>query len=76
MNHHERRPVHRLDDFGHREGLAGSCDAQQHLTEVAAIESVHQLGYRPRLVPFQLEVGDEFEFVVQRRHSVSHGREF
>ena len=71
MHHHERRPVDRFDDLGHREGLAGSGDTQQHLAEVAAIEPVDQLGYRPLLVPFQLEVGDEFEFVVQRRHICS-----
>ena len=54
----------------HREGLARSGHAQQHLAQIAAVQPLDQLGDRPRLVAFQLEIGDEFEFVVERRHSV------
>ncbi len=64
VDHHEGGPVDRLDDLGHREGLAGSRHAQQHLAEIPPVEPLDQLGYGARLVPFQLEVRDKCEFVV------------
>ena len=65
VDHDERGPVHLGDHLGHGEGLAGAGDAQQHLALIAPREALHELGNGARLVPLQLEVGDEFEFVEQ-----------
>ena len=54
--------------LGHGEGLARSGDAEQHLVRVAAVQSVNQLGHRADLIAADLEVADEFESIVNRRH--------
>ena len=38
----QRRAAHLLDDFGHREGFAGTGHAQQHLMLLAALHAAHQ----------------------------------
>ena len=71
VHHHERRPVDRFDDLRHGEGLAGAGDTQQHLALIAAIQPFDELRDGACLVSFELEVGNEFELVVHRRHGVS-----
>src|SRR6185295_18343645 len=43
-------------------------DAEQHLRLVAAVQAVHQLVDRARLVAAKLEIGDELKAVVLRGH--------
>ena len=63
VRHHQRRPVHARDDLRHRERLARSGDAEQHLVPIAAVESLDELRLRARLIAAELEVGDEMESV-------------
>ena len=51
------RPLGRLDDLGHGEGLAGAGDAQQHLVPLALLDARHQLGDGGGLVAGGLVVG-------------------
>ena len=61
VGQHQRRAVGLRDHRGDREGLARAGDAQQHLVLVAALEPVHQLPDRARLVALRLEVAHELE---------------
>ena len=53
----QRRLLHRRDDMGHRESLAGAGDAQQHLVARPLLDALDQLGDRLRLVARRLEIG-------------------
>ena len=44
------RALHRLDDLGHGEGLAGAGRAEQDLVALLALETLDQFGNRLRLV--------------------------
>ena len=44
MGEHERRAVQLLDDFGHREGLAGAGDTEQNLMLLAFIDTARKVG--------------------------------
>jgi hypothetical protein len=68
VDHHEGRPVHARDHLRHRERLAGTGDAEQDLVLVPPRQPLDELVDRPRLVAAELEVGDEPEGVVFRRH--------
>ena len=46
----QRRPLRRLDDLGHREGLAGAGDAEQHLVALVLADPLDELADRLRLV--------------------------
>jgi hypothetical protein len=59
--HHQRRPVHLLDDVGHREGLAAAGDAEEDLVSLACLETRDQLGDGAGLVAARLHGGDEAE---------------
>jgi hypothetical protein len=59
--HHQRRPVHLLDDVGHREGLAAAGDAEEHLVGFARLETCDQLGDGAGLIAARLHGGDEAE---------------
>ncbi len=69
VDHHQRRPIDAGDGLRHREGLARSGDAKQHLMLVAAIETFRQLADRASLVAGQREIGHQVEAVVNRRHT-------
>ena len=68
VDHDERRPVHAGNRMGHRERLARTGDAEQHLMRIAALQSLHELRDGPGLIAGQLEIGHEVEAVVQRGH--------
>jgi len=68
VRHDERRTVHRRDDLRHREGLARTGDAEQHLVLVTAVQPLDKLGDRAHLVAADLEIGDEAKAVVHRGH--------
>ena len=59
MRNDQGRPVERLNDIGHGEGLAGASDAQQGLKLVALLESVDQfldgLGLIARRLVFRMK---------------------
>ena len=44
MCEHERRAVQLLDNFGHREGLAGAGDTEQYLVLLAFVETARKIG--------------------------------
>jgi hypothetical protein len=54
VRQNERRTVELLDDFGHGEGLAGACDAQQHLVLLALEEPARELRKRCYLIALRL----------------------
>ena len=62
VRQHQRRPLHGLDDVGHRERLARPRDAHQHLLVPAALEAFDQRADRLRLIAGRLERGLETEF--------------
>ena len=68
VRHHQRRPVDARDALGHRERLARTGHAEQHLVLVAALEALGQLVDRPGLIAAKLEVGDQFESIVPGGH--------
>ena len=68
VDHDQGRPVHPGKRLGHREGLAGAGDPEQHLMLVAAIQRLDELADGALLVASQLEVGDQVEAVVHGRH--------
>ena len=68
VDHHQRRPVDGGDGVRHGERLARPGDAEQHLMPIAPVEPLGQLADRARLIPGELEVGDEAEAVVDGRH--------
>ena len=68
VHHHERRPVHPREHLRHRERLARPGHAEQHLVTVAALEPLHELADRARLIARQLEVGVEVEAIVDGGH--------
>ena len=51
----QRRALHGLNDVGHRERLAGTGDAHQHLVLPPHADAVHQRFNRLRLVPRRRE---------------------
>ena len=57
----QRRALRRLDDLGHRVGLARAGDAEQHLVALLRVDARDQLGDRRRLVALRLELGDDAE---------------
>ena len=57
--HHERGPLHRLDDLGHRERLAGAGDAEKRLVAQIPAEPLGQLRDRLGLVAGGLERRDD-----------------
>ena len=59
--HHQRRPLQRLDDLGHGEGLARAGDAEQHLALLAVERLLGQFLDRRRLVAGRLVIRDELE---------------
>ena len=61
-------PVHARDALRHGERLARAGHAEQHLRVVAAVQPLDELVDRARLIAAQLEIGDEVEAVVLRRH--------
>jgi hypothetical protein len=59
VRHHQRRPVHGGDNLRHRKRLAGSGDAEQDLTGIAAVQPVDELGNGAYLIASNLEITDE-----------------
>ena len=55
------RPLGRLDHLGHRKGLAGAGDAEQHLGAVVAYEALDQFDDRLGLVALGGEIGFDDE---------------
>ena len=41
---------------------------EEHLARIAPLQAFGELGNRPLLIPAELEIGDERESIVQRRH--------
>ena len=69
VHHDQGRPVHLRNGVRHREGLARSGHAEQHLAAVAPVEALRELANRTRLVACEREVGYEVEAVVDRGHT-------
>ena len=46
----QRGPLRRLDDFGHRKGLARAGDAEQHLVALVRVDALDELANRLGLV--------------------------
>ena len=67
MRNHQRRLLHRLDDFGHREGFACPCRPQQHLRLISPQNPCRQFSDRLRLVA----QGNKRSFHLKRRHYFS-----
>ena len=55
---HQRGQIHRGDDVGHREGLAGTGHPQQYLMGLPAPDPLDQPADGLGLIPFGLEGGD------------------
>ena len=50
VRQHQRRPLHALDDVGHRKGLARAGHAQQHLRAQPVLDALHELVNGLRLI--------------------------
>ena len=61
MRHHQRRPVQLLDDFGHREGLPGTGDPEQHLLLFAIFDAARQFRDRRLLVALGTIIDGQLE---------------
>ena len=59
--HHERRPLHLLDEPGRRRRLAGAGGAEQHDVLLARLDPRRQLRDRRRLVARRRVLGDHLE---------------
>ena len=57
VGQHQGRPVHLLDDLGHGVGLPGPGDPEQHLVQLAVIQSANQVPDRLGLVALRLILG-------------------
>src|SRR4029078_3268793 len=55
------RALRRLDHLRHCEGLTRAGDAEQDLRAIAALDALHQLLDRLRLVALRLEIGSDLE---------------
>ena len=66
----QRRPLHLLDDIGHRECLPGPRDAEQHLVLVAAHDAIDELLDSLWLITGRGEGGAELE-VGHRNHGAT-----
>ena len=66
------RPVHRGNDMGHGEGLAGPGHAEKHLVPVPAKDTLGKLGYGARLIAPRLERTDKFKGIHKYAGMVVH----
>ena len=57
----ERGALQLLDDFGHREGLAGAGDAEKYLVLFACVDAGDEFADGSGLVALRLVVGGELE---------------
>ena len=67
----QSRPLDRLDDLRHREGLAAAGHSEEDLVFPRGAQAVHQLADGLGLIPLRLKFGRELE---QSRHCGSPGR--
>src|SRR6202040_2968906 len=58
----ERRAVNGLDDFGHREGLAGAGDPEEDLVLLAGIDAADELFDGRGLITARLVTAAQLEF--------------
>jgi len=63
VGHHQRRPIERLDDVRHGEGLARAGDPEERLLPLPLAEAANQLLDGRRLVAAGGHVSDEFELI-------------
>ena len=61
VREHERRPLHTLDDLGHRVRLAGAGHAEQHLLVDAVFQPLHERVDRLGLVARRLIGRNDFK---------------
>ena len=61
VRHHQRGPLHALDDLGHGEGLAAARDTEQDLRRIAALDASDKLLDGARLIASGREIGHQFE---------------
>ena len=61
VDQHQRGPLPALDDIGHRVGLPGAGDAEQHLMPMVLLQSIHQRLVGLGLIPGGLKLGAELE---------------
>jgi hypothetical protein len=64
VRHHQRGPVHLRHDLRHRERLARSGHAKEHLERVPPVHPLDELGHGADLVAGHFEVADELERVL------------
>ena len=69
VGHDEGRPLQRLDDVRHSEGLARPRNTQKHVIALPLTQPFQQIGDGLRLVTSGLVVGDDFQ-----RRTVVHRR--